>query len=187
MSLQASPMGIRVASHKSGDPRFIVIKDGIISGYTSSLYTGSPVMMGTDGTIKAVTAVNDPIFGIFAGCEYTDPTQMRRVLPQFLANSTYVAGSMLAKVVPINDPGSIFMGQTAASVVATARGEGINISGGPAGSNYTGLSSQALGAPTGATAASFTILDIVQQPDNDWGDPFVWLYLDIQNKQGPVA
>lgn len=187
MSAAAAPMGIRVASHVSGDPRFIVMKDGILSGYTSNLFTGSPVMMGTDGTIKAVTAANDPIFGIFAGCEYTDPTQMRRVLPVFQANATYIAGSMLAKVVPINDPGVILIGQTGATVAATARGEGINIAAGPTGSLFTGLSSQALSAPTGATAASFTILDLVQQPDNDWGDPFVWLYLMIQNKQGPVA
>src|SRR5262245_41382603 len=99
MPATASPMGVRVSSHRSGDPRFQVFKDGILSGYGTSLFTGSPVKMNTDGTIIAATAVNDPIFGIFAGCEYTDPTQMRRVLPLWLAGSTYVPGSMLAKVV----------------------------------------------------------------------------------------
>jgi len=186
MPATASPMGIRVASHVSGDPRFIVMKDGILSGYASNIFTGSPVQMFTDGTINVASGVNAPIFGIFAGCEFTQLDGMRRVLPYWPTGQVYQVGTCLAKVVPINDPGAIFMGQTAATIAATARGEGINL-GAVSGSVQTGLSSQALTAATGATAASFTILDLVQQPDNDWGDPFVWLYLQVQNKQGPVA
>jgi hypothetical protein len=186
MSQTAAPQGCKVSAHVSGDPRFIVIRDGILSGFGTNIFTGSPVKMNTDGTIIPVAAVNDPIFGIFGGCEFS-ALQRRFVLPYFPAGQTYDLNSMRAKVVPINDPGVILIAQTAATVAATARGESINISGGPTGSTFTGLSSQALAAPTGATAGSFTILDIVEQPDNDWGDPFVWLQLMIQNKQGPVA
>src|SRR5215831_17467140 len=111
MSLVAAPMGLRVSSHVSGDPRFIVMRDGIVSGYGTNLFTGSPVQMGTDGTIKAVTAANDPIFGIFAGCEYTNGDR-RFLQPYWPAGQTFAVNSMLAKVVPINDPGVILIGQT---------------------------------------------------------------------------
>jgi hypothetical protein len=179
-------MGLRVSSHVSGDPRFIVMRDGIVSGYGTNLFTGSPVMMGADGTIKAVTAANDPIFGIFAGAEWTFGDR-RFVQPYWPAGQTFQVNSCLAKVVPCNDPGAILIGQTGATVAMTARGEGINIAAGPTGSIYTGLSSQALSATVGATAASFTLLDIVEQPDNDWGDPYVWVKVMIQNKQAGVA
>src|SRR5262245_59979150 len=161
MSATAAPWGLMAAAHASGEVRQTVLVDGILSGYTSALYQGSPVMMGTDGTIKAVTAANDPIYGIFAGCEYTRTDQMRRVLPWFPANQTYIAGSMLAQIVPIGpDPGALLIGQSNGVVNLVNRGESINIAAGPTVSNFTGLSSQALGAPTGATAGSFTIYDI---------------------------
>lgn len=185
MSQLAAPQGIKVSSHISGDPRFIVIRDGILSGYASAIYTGTPVQMFTDGTINVAATANAPIFGIFAGCEYS-VAQRRFMSPYFPAGQTYDVNTMRAKVVPINDPGAILMAQTAATVAAINRGEGFNIAA-VTGSIYTGLSTQALSASVGATAASFTMLDIVEQPDNDWGDPFVWVYLMIQNKQGPVA
>jgi hypothetical protein len=186
MPLTASPQGILIAKHVSGDPRQLNLVDGILSTYGTNLFTGSPVQMGTNGTIQAVTGVNDPIFGIFVGCQFS-ALQRRFVLPYWPAGQAYDAGSMIANVQPINDPGIILVGQTAATVAATARGEGINIAAGPTGSIYTGLSSQALGAPTGATPASFTILDLEEAPNNAWGDPFVNLLLMVQNRQGPVA
>ena len=91
-----------------------------------------------------------------------------------------------AKVVPIHGPGASYIVQSAAPVASTARGESVGLAA-VSGSVQTGLSSQALTAPAGVGPGSFTILDLVQQPDNDWGDPFVWLYLQVQNRQGPVA
>lgn len=191
MSQTPSPMGIRVNAHKSGDPRFIVITDGIASGLAQNIFTGTPVKLDATtnlGTIiPATTGAADPIYGVFAGCEYTRPDGTRYIGPMWASGATYVAGSCRAKIVPINDPGAIFMGQTKATVANTARGQGINLGDNTQGSNYTGLSSQGLGAPTGATAASFTILDVVEQPDNAWGDPYVWVTLQVQTPQGAIA
>jgi hypothetical protein len=186
MPATASPQGIRVASHVSGDPRYIVLEDGILSTYGTNLFTGTPVQLGTNGTIIDGSGAAAPIFGIFAGCEFTQTDGMRRVLPYWPAGQTYIAKSCIAKVVPINDPGVILIGQSAAAVAATARGESVGTAA-VSGSTQTGLSSQALTAPAGVGPGSFTILDLVKQPDNDWGDPFVWLYLMIQTRQGPVA
>jgi len=188
MSAVAAPLGLRVAEHISGDPRFISLVDGILSGLASNIFTGTPVKMNTDGTVIATTtAAADPVFGIFAGCEFTQADGTRRVLPYWPSGQTYVAGSCLAKIVPINDAGAVFIGQGVGSYALINRGEGVNLQNNTQGSVFTGLSSQALSAPTGATAATFTILDLVNQPDNAWGDAFTWVYVTIQTRQGPVA
>ena len=190
MSLVAAPQGLRVSSHKSGDPRFAPypMVDGILSGLTSNIFTGSPVKMNIDGTIiPATTTAADPIYGIFAGCEYTRPDGTRYIGPMWASGYTYIAKSCIAKVVPINDPGVYLIGQSKAAVNLVNRGEGINLGDNVQGSTQLGLSTQGLGAPTGATAASFTIQDIVLQPDNDWGDTYVWLLVSVQTLQGPVA
>jgi hypothetical protein len=186
MSLTNQAQGLIAAAHPSGDVRQTNLKDGILSGLGTNIFTGTPVKMNTDGTIIPCTAAaNEPVYGIFAGCEFS-ALQRRFVLPYFPAGQTYDLGSMIAKVVPI-DQEALFIGQTNASVLLINRGEGINIAQVSQGSTFTGLSSQQFGAPVGATAASYTIYDVVQQPDNDWGDPFVWIYVRIQNKMGPVA
>jgi len=33
----------------------------------------------------------------------------------------------------------------------------------------------------------FRIMGLYETPDNDWGDPYVWLRLAISNPQPPVA
>ena len=188
MSQVAAPMGLLAAAHPSGEIRQANLVDGILSGYANAIYQNSPIKWDVNGTIIPVVANNDPVMGVFAGCEFTRLDGSRAVLPYWPAAQTYIAGSCLAKFVPIVDADAIFIGQTNATVGVTARGQGINlVTGNPTGSVQTGLSSQALGALTGATAASFQVLDFVNQPDNAWGDPYVWLYVKIANPQGLVA
>ena len=94
MSTVAAPMGVRVAGHKSGDPRFIVMQDGILSGLASNIYTGTTVKMNTDGTvIPCLASAAEPIFGIFAGCEYTRPDGTRYIGPMWASGTTYIAKS----------------------------------------------------------------------------------------------
>jgi len=179
MSQVPGPQGLRVAYHRSGDVRILELVDGILSGYASNIFTGSPVKMFSDGTINVMTTtVADPILGIFAGCEYTRPDGSRYLGPMWASGATYVAKSMKARIVAIDDPGIVLIGQTKASVALINRGEGINLGDNVQGSTFTGQSSQGLGAPTGNTAGSFKLLDLVQQPDNDWGDPYVWVYVE---------
>ena len=186
MSQVAAPSGIRPIYHPSGEIRQENLKDGILSGYTSSIYTGTPVKFNTDGTLIVCTTGVDTMAGIFAGCEFTSGGR-RFVQSHFPANQTYDVGSMIAKYQPI-DGQAVYTGQTAATVAATAVGEAINLQNASQG-NIMGQSTQALSAPTGATLGMFKIIGLLETPDNDWGDPYVWLKLVVPPTaiQAPVA
>jgi len=184
--LTASPQGVYPVYHPSGDIRQAQLKDGIASTYGTALYTGTPIKMTTDGTFIACGTGAEVIGGVFMGCQFTQADGMRRVQPYWLAGQTYVPGSMILFYQPIDNQG-VFEGETAATVAATVVGEGINLQNTSQGSAYTGQSTQALSAVTGATLAMFRIIGLADYPDNNWGDPYVRLRLMVSNPQGQVA
>lgn len=183
--LTYAPQGVQPVMHPSGDVRLKTLAGGVASAYGTSLFTGTPVKFTTDGTLIAVTAAADVVQGIFMGCQFS-ALQRRFVLPYWPAAQTYDAGSFSCQIAPM-DTVAYFEGVTKATVAATTRGEGINLGDASQGSIFTGLSTQGLGAPTGATTATFTIEDLAPYPDNFWDDPFVKLRLKVQSPQGPVA
>lgn len=185
MSATLAPMGLVPTRHPSGVIRVENQVDGILSGYGTNLFTGTPVKRFTDGTINATgTAAADPCLGVFQGCEFSAASK-RFVLPYFPAGQTYDAGTMIAKYTA--DPEIIYEGQSSGSLLAVNIGEGINLANASQGSTFTGFSTQALGAATGATAATFTIWNLSQYDDNAWGDAFTKVLVRIQTFQPPTA
>ncbi|MFA5898608.1 MAG: hypothetical protein WC829_05790 [Hyphomicrobium sp.] len=183
--LLSYPQGIVPVYHPSGDIRQAQLKDGVASGYGTSLFSGTPVKFTTDGTLIATGTGADVMSGIFAGCQFTT-AQRRVILPYWPASQTYDAGSMIAFYQPI-DTQAIYEGETAATVAATVVGEAINLDDTSQGSIYTGQSTQQLSATTGATPGLFIIVGLAEYPNNAWGDPYVRLRLRIGSPQGPVA
>jgi len=183
MSATLAPQGLVPARHPSGTIRVENQVDGILSGYTSNIFTGTPVMRGTDGTLQVTSGAAGACIGVFAGCEFTAATK-RFVLPYFPAGQTYDAGSMIAKYTADYD--IIFEGQSLGPVPMTAMGEACNI-GAVTGSTFTGFSTQALSAPTGATAGTFTIVGLSAYDDNRWGDLFTRILVQINAKQAQIA
>jgi hypothetical protein len=185
MSATLAPQGLVPARHLSGVIRVENQVDGILSGYATSLFTGTPVGRGTNGTIEFTTGVAGACIGVFQGCEFSAATK-RFVLPYFPAGQTYDAGTMIAKYTFGRD--IVYEGQSIGPVPATAVGEAININGAStSGSTFTGFSTQALGAPTGATAGTFIIHGLAQYDDNAWGDLFTKVLVRIAIDQVAVA
>jgi hypothetical protein len=186
MSATLAPQGLVPSRHPSGAIRIENLVDGIVSGFTSNIFTGSPIKRDTNGTlIPTTTTAADPCIGSFQGCEFT-ASQKRFVLPYFPANQTYDAGSMIAKYTM--DPAIIYAIQANGPVAATANGEGANLANNTQGSTFTGYSSQALNATTtGATAATFQIVGLYGAVDNAWGDAFTVVEVRISAYQGQVA
>jgi hypothetical protein len=185
MSATLAPQGLVPARHLSGVIRVENQVDGILSGYATSLFTGTPVGRGTNGTIEFTTGVAGACIGVFQGCEFSAATK-RFVLPYFPAGQTYDAGTMIAKYTFGRD--IVYEGQSIGPVPATAVGEAININGAStSGSTFTGFSTQALGAPTGATAGTFIIHGLAQYDDNAWGDAFTKVLVRIASDQVAVA
>jgi hypothetical protein len=185
MSATLAPQGLVPSHHPSGVIRVTNQGDGIASAYGTSIYTGTPIMRGTDGTIIVVpTGASTPI-GVFQGCEFSSASK-RFVLPYWPAAQTYDAGSMIAKYT--DDPEIIYEGQANGAVAMTAVGEGINLGDASQGSVYTGFSTQSLAATTtGATAASFILQGLAPYPGNAWGDAYTRVYVKISTRQGQVA
>jgi len=185
MSATLAPQGLVPAYHPSGTIRNVTQADGIVSGYGTALYTGTPVQRGTNGTIEAVPAGASNAIGVFAGCMF-NASSKRFVLPYFPAGQTYDAGSMVAYYT--SDKEIVYEGQASGPVAATAIGEGINLLNASQGSTFTGFSSQALNATvTGATAATFVIVGLAPYDDNAWGDAFTRLQVRISTYSGQVA
>lgn len=187
MSSTNAPFGLRCVFHPAGDPRIATLVDGVVSGYGTSIFTGTPVKRDTNGTIIPCATGADSCIGIFAGCEYTQTDGRRIISAYWPASATYVAGSCLAFYQQI-DGNAVYEGQADGSIAQTANGEGINLVDASAGSTYTGLSSQALNhTTTGATPATFQIINVSQYPDNGWGDAYTIVQVKISTFQGQVA
>lgn len=186
MSATLAPFGLRCVFHPSGEPRIESLNAGIVSGYGTGIFTGTPVKRDVNGTIIPTAVGADTAIGVFCGCQFTSLGR-RFVLPFWPAGQTYDVGSMIAQYQTL-DPNSIWEGQANGPVPMTANWEGINLVDASAGSTYTGLSSQALNATvTGATAATFQIVNIAGYQDNDWGDAFTIVRVRVSTYQGQVA
>ncbi len=184
MSATSAPFGLRPAFHPSGLDRAQALAGGIPSGYASDILKGQPVLyVAASGVIEPVDATGDAVSGAFAGVEFTDTTGRRRVSNFFPANTAYQTGSCVAYF--YNDPNIVYEIQAAGSLAQTSIGLGANFSNFAAGSTTTGLSQATLNATVLATGVQgqVQILDIAPYPDNDWGDAYTIVRVQIARRQ----
>ena len=184
MSATNAPFGLRPAFHPSGLDRAQALAGGIPSGYASDILKGQPVLyVAGSGVIEPVNATGDAVSGAFAGVEFTDTTGRRRVSNYWPANTAYQTGSCVAYF--YNDPNIVYEIQAAGSVAQTSIGLDANFSNFAAGSNVTGLSQATLNASILSTGVQgqVQILDIAPYPDNDWGDAFTIVRVQVARRQ----
>jgi len=184
MSATSAPFGLRPAFHPSGLDRAQALAGGIPSGYASDILKGQPVLyVAGSGVIEPVNATGDAVSGAFAGVEFTDTTGRRRVSNYFPANTAYQTGSCVAYF--YNDPNIVYEIQSTGSIAQTAVGLDMNFSNFAAGSNVTGLSQATLTATVLGTGVQgqVQVLDIAPYPDNDWGDAFTIVRVQVARRQ----
>ena len=184
MSATLAPFGLRPAFHPSGLDRAQALANGITSAYSSDILKGQPVKyIAASGVIQPVTATTDSVSGAFAGVEWTDTTGRRRVSNYWPANTAYQTGSCVAYF--YNDPNIVYEIQSTGSIAQTAVGLDMNFSNFAAGSNVTGLSQATLTATVLATTVQgqVQVLDIAPYVDNDWGDAYTIVRVQIARRQ----
>ena len=95
------------------------------------------------------------------------------------ASTAFIAGSCVAYF--YNDQQIVYEIQTDATMAQTAIGNEANLSNFTAGSTTTGLSQMTLSATLAGSgsAAQFRIVDLAPYPDNNWGDPFVIVRVQV--------
>ena len=184
MSATNAPFGLRPAFHPSGLDRAQALADGIPSAYNTDILKGQAVLyVAGSGVIEPVNATSDPLSGAFAGVEWTDTTGRRRVSNYWPANTAYQTGSCVAYF--YNDPNIVYEIQADGSVAQTALGLDANLSNFAAGSNVTGLSQATMVATPLSTGAQgqVQILDIAPYPDNNWGDAYTIVRVQVARRQ----
>lgn len=187
MSSTSAPFGLRPAFHPSGLDRAQALAGGIASAYATDILKGQPVKYVTAGTIN-VAAAGDAFVGSFAGVEWTDTTGRRRVSNYWPANTAYQTGSCVAYFYA--DQNIVYEVQTDGTVAQTAIGDEADLSNTTAGSTTTGLSQATLSATLAGAGntAQCRILDIAPYVDNNWGDNYVIVRVNIAKYQfAPVA
>jgi len=171
MSATSAPFGLRPSFHPSGLDRAVALAGGIASGYNTGILKGQPVALNGSGNIVA-TAAGDAFQGAFAGHEYTDATGRRLVSNQWVANTTYQAGSQVTYY--YSDPNIVYDIQANGSLAQTAIGDQANFASITAGSTTTGLS-QCMISTTLAGSGSvgdLRIIGLTPAVDNAWGDAY---------------
>lgn len=156
-------------------------KYNIASGYATSIYTGDPVTLLSDGTI-GIGVAGSACLGVFMGCEYYNTTGTYVFSPYWPASTTVQTGSVvLAKV--IDDPNVVFTVQEtdgssgAGTPLALAdRNLNINFTVGT-GTTATGRSGASINNTTENTTATLNLklLDLDPTPGNVVGSYANWL------------
>jgi len=187
MSATNAPFGLRPAYFPTGLERAQAITNGITSGYGSNILKGQPVVYGTTangGTLGTVipAAATGAVTGAFAGVEWTDTTGRRRVSNYWPASTT---GTNIVAYF-YNDLNIVYEIQTDATISQTSIGNEYNFSNITAGSTTTGLSACTLGVSTAAGSgnqAQMRVVDIAAYPDNNWGDAYVIVRVQLASTQ----
>ena len=177
MSSTNAPFGFRAAYSPSGTIR--EMSGTILTGYTSDLYTGQPVKMGTDGTLQAAAA-GDAFIGTFAGCQYLPSGAQRPVIsPSWPANTA--ATDIIAYYTM--DPYLVYEIQADGPVTQAEVGQQANFTNAAA-SNGLGYSTCTMDAATAASGNyQLRVVGIANAINNTAGDAYTVVQVQISNHQ----
>ena len=183
MSATSAAFGMRPAYHPSGLDRAQALANGIVSGYATTIYKGSPVKIDVaTGAIVIAALGTDAIVGCFAGVEFTDTTGRRRVSNFWPANTS--ATEIVAYF--YTDPAIVYEIQTNGTLAQTSIGQEYDLASTTAPATVTTGLSACMMSTTAASAngsAQMRVIDIAPYPDNAWGDAYVIVRAQIAEHQ----
>jgi len=178
MSTTSQPFGLRPAFSPSGVVRPTAYS--ILTGYAVNILQSQPVKIGTNGTIQAA-AIGDRFIGTFQGVEFTDSDSRRRVSNKWTAS---IAATDIVAYVTL-DPSIVYEIQANGSIAVTDIGKQADYTAITAGSTTTGLSALMLDTATLTDSgnAQLRIIGLSPAPDNDFGDSFTIVQVQISEHQ----
>lgn len=191
MSLTAKTYGLIPAFHPSGQNRAnrynILNNSG--TGYSTSIYKGQLVEIdtGNNGTIEASDGTS-ACLGVFAGCEYIDPTGKPVSSPYWPASTAVLTGSQIVAYV-YDDPATVFktcVTANASGYTQAAIGDQCDISFAAGGNTNTGLSAGSVIVAmvgNGATAALRILGFVDNTPYDATTNPYPELLVQINQLQ----
>lgn len=180
MSSTSAPFGLVPSYHPSGVIRPTAYT--ITTGYAENILQNQPVKIVPsstgEGTIAAA-AIGDAFIGTFQGVTFIDSDGRFRVSNKWTAST---AATEITAYVTL-DPAIVYEIQTNATVSVADIGKQFNTTAITAGSTVTGLSQLMLDVASSTTSAQLRIIGLTKGADNDWGDNFVIVQVQISKHQ----
>jgi len=177
MTATSAPFGLRPAMHGSGGI-LRPIRRAIDPSNTTPIYKGSPVLINTTSGYAEGATTSSRVDGVFIGCEYVDANGKPNVSAYWPGTSGCT--NIVAYV--IEDPSAIFEVQANGTIAITSIGNGFNVATSPlSGSTQTGTSTASLDNTVGTGTKQFSLIDLVPQDDNAWGDAFPIVRVKLAN------
>jgi hypothetical protein len=183
MSSVSAPFGLRPSYHPSGTIRPSV--GTITSGTAFNIFMNAPVKIDpTTGDILPATAgAANNLVGVMQGVEFTNAQGRRTVAnwwPTGTVTLTQPPGNVLYYT---QDPWIVYAIQANGTIPRTLLGD-LGSFTAQSGDTGTGLSTVMLDTASMGTAADqLQIVGITKGPDNDWGDLFTVVDVQIANHQ----
>lgn len=181
MALTAQAYGMIPVQNLSGQDR--ARQFAILAAYTTPIYKGSLVKInGTGGGIELGDGTTDAL-GVFAGCEYIDPTGKPTV-------SNYWPGTASCtniKAFVYCDPATMYkvgVSANGANFTQDVMGGEVDIANPTTGSTSSGLSTSSVTATPGAAVAQVQVLGFVDNaPYDATTNPFPELIVRLSQSQ----
>lgn len=183
MSSVSAAFGLKPSFHPSGVIRPSV--GTITSATASNVFQNQPVRIDptTGDILPAGAGAGTTLVGVMQGIEYTNQ-QGRRTVSNWWPSGTVTLDTDGGNILYYTqDPFIVYEIQANGSVARTSLGAMASYTA-AAGSVGTGLSSQMLDTATMADAVDqLQIIGIQKGPDNDWGDAYTVVQVQISQHQ----
>lgn len=170
MSSTNAPFGFRpTRSAHSGTGSEVPLEqlDGAwASAYASSIGTGCPIKLVTDGTIALMAAGDHAFYGVFAGCFYVDSSGRERTAANWVAST--VATNVRAFF--WRNPFMEYFVQANGSLAQSSIGDEANHVAGTVNA-LSGLSADTISTSL-TEGGDFRVVGLASYADNAWGDTY---------------
>lgn len=186
MTAVSTPFGIRPVWHPSGVIRpWCLPLSKTLMDALPTLKKGQPVQIDATGRLAAAANAADWC-GVFFGAEYADLQTGRPTISNQWISGTVVLdqGNQSGRVYFTRDPEIVYEIQGSGTIPISAVGEQAAFANITAGSTVTGNSAAQLDVATlNTTQNMMKVMGISAYPDNDWGDAFTIVQVQIARHQ----
>jgi hypothetical protein len=177
MSQLSAPFGLRPAFSSSG-----IVRPGplveIVTAYATDIFQNDVVAVATTGFLEEAAAGARAI-GTFQGVQYVDADGQFRVRNRWTA---LTAATEIRAFYTVDQGQLVYEIQADATLTVADIGQQFDWNA-PGGNATTGLSSNTLDVGSAAANAGLRVIGLNPGPDNDWGDPFPIVLVQISQHQ----
>lgn len=186
-----APLGfLQDGSVGGGAPTFQTIPGAEVAyNDTNAIYFGDPVTLLGTGYITRATAGTTPVYGIFQGCRYLNPSTGQIAYSKYWPGVA-IASTSTVEAYVINDPNAEFRVQaTSSNIGRSAVGSNVQFTY-TAGSALSGLSACSVTTPNTTDTLPFRVTRIVTSPlypGYDPTDSYNWVYVTFNNAYSRIT